>query len=93
MTIFRGETACFTAFMTWGTSAVAYASTAVPQGIYFVPNALSPVPAALSPVPVAILTTLASNSPEPVATAGGASGFHTLRLSATPVQELSEGGL
>ena len=86
MTIFRGETACFTAFVTWGTSAVAYASTVVPQEIYFVPNAFSPVP-------VAFLTTTASNSPEPVATAGGARGFHTLRLSATPVQELSEGGL
>jgi len=56
MTIFRGETACFTAFVPWGTSAVAYASTAVPQGIYFVPNAISPVPAAFSPVPVAIST-------------------------------------
>jgi hypothetical protein len=51
------------------------------------------VPAAFSPVPVAISTMPAFNSPEPVATAGGARGFHTLRLSATPVPELSEGGL
>ena len=72
MTVFRGETACFTAFVTWGTSAVAYASTAVPQGIYFVPNAISLVPAAFSPVPVAI-------APVPAATAGGARRFHKKR--------------
>jgi hypothetical protein len=58
-----------------------------------VPNAISPVPAAFSTVPVPFSPTPASNSPEPAATAGGARGFHTLRLSATPVQELSEGGL